>query len=361
MGALSIRNVRIVGMSAVVPEGVDENLVSPVFANEEEARKVIESTGIERKRVVKPGTTALDLAEQAVLESIRALDWATDSVDCCIYVGISRDYVAPISSAILQGRIGLKEDCYCIDLPLGCSGWVFGMSTIASLLSHGDMRRGLLVCSEVNSLNRGKRDKTVRPLFGDACVVTAVEFDAECHDPMQFTFGADGKNFKAVWAEYGGVRNPPTPECLVEREVEPGVWRKGTDMVVNGMDVFSFAIRVPPRSLQDLIGHFKIDVDKIDYLYLHQSNKYIDDRIRRKLGMPVEKVPYCLADFGNTSGPSIPLTMVVKTAEEMQSRKLDCLACGFGVGLAWASMHFAIDHLHAVTFSEYGTGNGGRS
>jgi len=353
MAGLTIRNVKIVGMSAVVPPTVDENMTSPVFADVEEAKKVIESTGIERKRMVQPGTTAMDLAEQATNEALAALGWAKESVDCLVYVGISRDFIAPISSAILQGRVGLKEDCYCIDLPLGCSGWVFGMSNIASLLSHGDMKRGLLVCSETNSINRNKRDKTVRPLFGDACVVAALEFDAACQDVMQFNYGADGKNYKAVWAEYGGTRNPATAECLVDKEVEPGVWRKGTDMVVNGMDVFAFAIKVPPRSLQNLVETFKIDLEKVDYLYLHQSNKYIDERIRKKLKLPEEKVPYCLADFGNTSGPSIPLTMVVKTAEEMKIRRLDCLACGFGVGLAWGSMHFVVDHLQAVTLSDY--------
>ena len=356
MSALSISNVKIVGMSACVPKTVDENLTSPVFADEEEARKVIESTGIERKRIVDDGVTAMDLATQSTAELIDSLGWTRDSIDCLIYVGISRDYVAPISSAILHGRLDLREDCYCIDLPLGCSGWVFGMSNIASLLSHGMMKRGLLVCSEVNSRNRGKRDKSVRPLFGDACCVTALEFDAACTDVMQFNYGVDGKNFKAVWTEFGGMRNPTTPESLVDREVEPGIWRKGTDMVVNGMDVFSFAIKVPPKSLQDLVTTFGINTEEIDYLYLHQSNRYIDERIRKKLKLPAEKVPYCLADYGNTSGPSIPLCMIVKTGEELKTRRCNNLACGFGVGLAWGSMHFVTDHLQAVVYSEYERG-----
>lgn len=354
MSGLTIRNVKIVGMSACVPKTIDENITSPVFADREEALKVIEATGIARKRIVDDGVTALDLATQSTAELIESLGWPRESVDCLVYVGISRDYVAPISSAILHGRLDLREDCYCIDLPLGCSGWVFGMSNIASLLSHGMMKRGLLVCSEVNSRNRGKRDKSVRPLFGDACCVTALEFDEACADLMRFNYGVDGKNFKSVWTEYGGIRNPTTPECLVDREVEPGVWRKGTDMVVNGMDVFSFAIRVPPKSLLDLIGTFKIDLEKIDYLYLHQSNKYIDERIRKKLRLPEAKVPYCLADYGNTSGSSIPLCMIVKTGEELKNRRCDNLACGFGVGLAWGSMHFVTDHLKSVVFSEYG-------
>ena len=353
MSYLSVKNVKIVGMSACVPKDVEENISLPIFKDREEAQRVIDSTGIERKRVVKKGTTASDLAYQSVNELLTDLGWEKESIDCLVYVGISRDYIAPITSAILQGRLGLRQDCFCIDLPLGCSGWVFGLSTIGSLLSHGDMKRGLLVNAETNSLNRSKRDKTVNPLFGDAGTVTALEFDAGWAEPMQFEFGADGTNYKAVWTEFGGIRNPTTPEALQEKEVEPGIWRKGTDMVVNGMDVFSFAIRVPPKSLQNLIGHFEIDLEKVDYLFLHQSNKYIDDRIRKKLKLPEFKVPYCLKDFGNTSGPSIPLTMITQGAEEFKTRRLDSLVCGFGVGLAWASARLVTDSLKSVVFSEY--------
>lgn len=352
MSFLTVRNVKLVGLSACVPPDVEENLSLPVFADEIEAKKVIESTGIARKRVVRKGTTSSDLSVPAVTKLLEELGWEKGSVDCLIYISQTRDYIAPITSAVLQGRLGFRNDCYCVDMPLGCSGWVYGMSNLSSLLSHGDLKRGLLVCAETNSTNRSARDKTVRPLFADAATVTALEYDKNAKF-MQFEFGVDGNGYKAVWAEFGGSRNPVTPESLIEKEVEPGIWRKGIDMVVNGMDVFSFAIKIPPRSLQNLIEHFDIDTDKIDYLYLHQSNHYIDDRIRKKLKLPVEKVPFCLENYGNTTCASIPLAMVVCNSEELTHKDNECLACGFGVGLAWGSMHFHADNLDAVVYCEY--------
>ena len=39
--------------------------------------------------------------------------------------------------------------------------------------------------------------------------------------------------------------------------------------------------------------------------------------------------------------PSIPLTMVTRCGEQLSAAgERHCLACGFGVGLAWASMEF---------------------
>ncbi len=353
MSFLSINNVKIVGLAACVPPDIEENISLPIFQDKLEAQKVIASTGIERKRVVRPGTTASDLSYQAIQKILLELGWTPNSIDVLIYVCVSRDYIAPITSAILQDRLGFRQDCYCVDLPLGCSGWVYGMSNLSSLLSHGDLKRGLLVCAETNSLNRSPKDKTVKPLFGDAATVTALEYDKDWNKPMEFTFGVDGSGYKAVWTEFGGTRNPITPESIVEKEIEPGVIRRGIDMVVNGMDVFSFAIKVPPRSLISLIEHFEINLDNIDYLFLHQANYYIDDRIRKKLKIPVEKVPFCLKDYGNTNSASIPLTMVTQCSKSLVSGEHECLGCGFGVGLAWGSLRFWIKDLRAVILTNY--------
>ena len=156
----------------------------------------------------------------------------------------------------------------------------------------------------------------------------------------QIINGVDGSGASAIMAKFGGMRNPTTAEALREIEIEPGVIRRGVDMEVRGMDVFGFAIKRPPASLKELVSTFNIDIDSIDYLYLHQANKFIDEKIRKSLKVPPEKVPYCLQDFGNVTCASIPLTMLTQTAQALSSSTRHCIACGFGVGLAWASMEF---------------------
>ena len=220
------------------------------------------------------------------------------------------------------------------------SAWVYGMSVVGSLMSHGTLKRGILVAAETNTQNRNPRDTTVRPLFGDAATATALVFDPDNSHPMNFMFGVDGSGFDAVWAPYGGMRNPVTPDALEEKEVSPGVYRRGVDMVVNGMDVFGFAIKQPPRSIKELISTFNIDVETVDLLLLHQANKFIDEKIRKSIKMPPEKTPYCLEEYGNVTSASIPLTMVSRCREQLSGNDKHCIACGFGVGLAWASMDF---------------------
>ena len=345
MSKLTVEGVRIAGMSACVPSTVEENISLPIFKDETEAQKVIASTGIERRHIVKPGTTASDLSVKAVEKLLDDLGWSPTDVDCLGYVCTSRDFIAPQTACILQDRLGLREDCCVFDLPFGCSGWVYGMSIIGSMMSHGSFKKGILIAAETNSQNRSAEDRTVKPLFGDAATATALVFDPDNSSPMNFVYGVDGSGYNAVWAKYGGMRYPTTPEALELKEVEPGVIRRGTDMVVNGMDVFAFAIKRPPKSLKELIETFNIDIDSIDLLLLHQANKFIDEKIRKSLKVPAEKVPYCIQDYGNVTSASIPLTLVTQCAHKLSTQENHCIACGFGVGLAWASMEFFATNL----------------
>lgn len=344
MAYLTINNIKISGVAACVPKHVEENIDLPIFASREEAEKVIASTGIARRRVCDIGVTSSDLAVPAVKQLLGDLGWPADTVDCLFFVSMTRDYIAPQTACILQDRLGLREDSFVMDLPLGCSGWVYGLGVIASMMQTGQLRRGLLICAETNTKNRNVNDRSVRPLFGDAATVTALEYDISAK-PMNFSFNVDGKGWQAVHMPYGGMRKPTTAESLIETEVEPGIVRKGTDMVVNGMDVFSFAIKRPPMQLKDLVAHFGIDLASVDYLLLHQANKFIDEKIRRSLKLPPEKVPYCMHDFGNVTNASIPLVMVTQIADALRNRSNHCLACGFGVGLAWASMEFCAENI----------------
>lgn len=52
-----------------------------------------------------------------------------------------------------------------------------------------------------------------------------------------------------------------------------------------------------------------------------------------------------MQDFGNTSCASIPLTLVSQCNKEYASKKLNSVACAFGVGLAWGCVHFETENI----------------
>ena len=343
MAFLSISHVAIRGVVSCVPSKIDENLDAPVFAKGE-AERVIAQTGIERKHVVADNMVVSDLFLKAAEQLLAELHWEKDSVDVLGVVSLSPDYLEPPTACIMQDRLKLSESCFTIDMNQGCPGWINGLATLSSLLSHGSMRRAILLNGDASTLLNSPYDKECRPLFGDAGVATALEFDNNAPD-MQFDLGTRGKDFKAIWRKAGGLRVPITEDSLKMKNYGEHILRRDTDCVMDGMNVFAFGISVAPKSVKHLCEHFNIDLTKTDKFLMHQANLYMNSKIRKKLKIPEDKTPMCLKDYGNTSSASIPLTMTSQCHKEYASGRLDNIACAFGVGLAWGSVHFVTDHI----------------
>ncbi len=343
MALLSVNNVRIAGISACVPAKVEENKDIPVFV-EGEAERVIDQTGIERKHVVSDGMTVSDLCAKAFEAVVNELGWEKESIDVLVLTTAAQDYLVPPTVCIIHGMLGLPESTMTIELRQGCPGWVIGMSTLSSMLSNGNMKRGILLCGDIPTLQNSPLDKETRPLFGDAGTATALEFD-ENAAPLEFDFGSRGKDFKAIWAQQGGMKEPLTEESLKFVEYGENKLRRPIDVSMDGMSVFSFGFSTAPKSVKSLVEKYNVDLEAIDYLVLHQANHYLNEKIRKKLKVPAEKVPYSMKDYGNTGSPSIPLTIVSQCNEDFRNKPLDIIACAFGVGLAWGSVHFKTDKI----------------
>ena len=99
------------------------------------------------------------------------------------------------------------------------------------------------------------------------------------------------------------------------------------------MNVFSFAISKPPRSVEQFMEAEGIDRDKdVDFFLIHQANKMIVDRVVKKLKLPLDKTPYNIEEYGNLGGASIPSLMVTRLRDELQSGPRRLLMSSFGLG-----------------------------
>lgn len=119
---------------------------------------------------------------------------------------------------------------------------------------------------------------------------------------------------------------------------------------MNGMEVFNFVMRAVPRSIKDLCASNSIQLDSVGHLILHQANRFMTDFIVRRLKYPADRVPYCLERFGNTSSPSIPLTISSELAGKPLS---DAIVSGFGAGLSWATAYISLAGCKVSPVIEY--------
>lgn len=346
-----IKNVNIVGISTCVPKNVEENTSLPFF-KEGEAEKVILSTGIERRRIVDAGVTAGDLCTKAAEDLIAGLGWDKSEIDCLIFVSQTQDYILPATSCVIHKNLGLSTSCCCFDITYGCSGWVYGMSVVSAMLSAGVMKKGLLLVGDTTSTFKSAKDKTARPLFGDAGTATALEYNPAA-EAMSFALYADGSKFDSIIVPDGGCRKPFSAESLIETEYEEGVIRTPLHSVMNGMDVFSFGISRGPEVTKDIMDYVGVTSEDVDLFVFHQANKFMNEKIRKKLKIDAEKAPYSMKDYGNTSCATIPLTIdyAFKNADDLNGKRT--VATAFGVGLSWGSVYTKFTDVKYLSMVEY--------
>ena len=165
----------------------------------------------------------------------------------------------------------------------------------------------------------------------------ALEYDPSAED-IVIEFNTLGSGYQALMTPHGGFRHPITAESFIEEDFGNGIIRAPKDTLINGMDVFAFAISRPPISIRKLMEQYGLNTENVDYFLIHQANKLIVDRIVKKLKLPLEKVPYDLQEFGNLGGASIPMLMTYNLREELQQRPLTLVCSAFGLGLTWATM-----------------------
>jgi 3-oxoacyl-[acyl-carrier-protein] synthase-3 len=332
MSVFKVHNINIASIVSCVPSLRSDNL-NDENVPETQGKKILESTGIRYRRIAVDETTA-DLCLEAAENIFQSTKLKKENVSILIFVSQTPDYILPATATILQSKLDLSANTIAFDISLGCSGYIYGLSVIASLLEklpNSDATALLLVGDTISKLCN-KKDLSTYPLFGDAGSATLLK--KEDNTVITFDLHSDGKGAKAIIVEDGGFRNPYCMASEEEISDDNINFRRKKDLYLNGMDVFSFGITKVPKAIKSFYEESNLDESKVDYFIFHQANMFMNEKIRNKLKIPEEKVPYTLYDYANVSSATIPLT-ISSALKNNVSKSLNIIACGFGVGLSW--------------------------
>jgi 3-oxoacyl-[acyl-carrier-protein] synthase-3 len=343
MAIFSIPGVKLAGLAATVPLNELSNMEFATIP-ESERKLYVRTTGIDKRRVAKPGTCTSDLCEHAAKELLNALGWKPEEVQVLVFLSQTPDYITPATATILQTKLGLPKTCMAFDINLGCSGYPYGLSVVASLLSHMPGAKGLLLAGDVSSACVSEKDKSAAPIFSDAGSATALwqHVDAPL---IHFNLETDGRGYDAIIIPHGGYREPITPTSLQLEEESPGVVRSKNHLVLKGINIFNFSVQEAPKNVRALLGHLALGIQDVDYYVFHQANMVINESIRKKLGLTPEQTPLTLGRFGNTSSATIPITIASELQDIVTQKPHRLLLSGFGVGLSWGAAVVETDGL----------------
>lgn len=337
MAIITYNNVGITAMAACLPKHVINNYQYDLdIWSEDEVRKVVDKVGVYERRFVDENTCSSDLCFAAAEKLIADNGINKDEIDLLVFLSQTPDYRMPATSILLQNRLGLPMTTMAFDVSLGCSGFLYGLSIVYSMMQNLGFRKALLLDGETRSKVYSRKDRREAFIFGDAGVAALIERN-EKFSESHFSVNSDGSRGDLIMISGGGYRNMSSVATLEEKVVdEYGNIRSDEQGRMNGADVFNFVIIEVPKDIKRLLAATGEDVQLMDYYVFHQANAFINSYIAKKMKLDKEKIPWTIQKYGNTSSVSVPLTIISELKDKMDGKK-KLLLSAFGVGMAWAT------------------------
>ena len=342
-----IKGIKIEAIAVGVPDrwlSLDEQFgYKDSGIDEKTLKKFIKTTGVEGRFVSNSKQTNSDWCYAAADKILSEKNIDRNKIGVMVYITQTADYREPATAMVLQHRLGIGTDCMVFDINLGCSGFVYGLNVVGSLMMQCEAEYGIVMCGETAGREKipGVKPEadTEKMLFGDAGSAALLVKDTNSPD-MHFMSKSDGNGFKALIDPWGFYRNPVKLKSVNN---------------IDGVAVFNFSINEAPELINDLMSVMHTTSEDYDYLVLHQANKLIMQQIEKKTGFPKEKSLKAINKFANTSSASIPVAIVHNLAGSEEG-VAHFLLSGYGIGLSWSAVDCYInkkDILPLVKTDEY--------
>ena len=309
---------QILGITAATSKKKFRNTDYINEKNEKQIRKLISSTGIEERRsLVGTDIHLVDLAIAAAKDAIKLTGVQKEQIRVLLYITQAPEFNTPSTAFFVQKELGLSTDCVVYDINLGCSGFVAGLCTAASLLEGTDENDRYALVINAEYLSRQKRqNKNDTLLFGDAATAAILKNNNEAS--LYIDYHSDGTRYDVItWPD------------------------DNTPVKMDGTAVFEFALNDVVKSLKEYMKANALDPGNVDYIVLHQAQKFMIDHVAAKCGFKKDQVLYSLQKYGNTAGASIPLAIC--ESRNRIKKESHILVCGFGIGLSWGITDFTIN------------------
>lgn len=337
---LKFYNKQITGILTVLPakevkfEEEIKNYNFPVA----KSLKLKLAMGYNAHRIIEEGVTVSDLCICGLNHLLDKGFLQKEEIDALVLVTQSPDYFMPPTSSVIQGKLRLKQDMFCVDINQGCAGFAIGLFQAFMLLEQDEINKVVLLNADVLSQKVSKRDRNSNPLVGDAASVTIVE-NAPKANTIYGNLKMDGTTFDALIIPAGGYKMPPSPETAEMHEDAAGNFRSLNNLVMKGDEIFNFVQREVPPMIEQLLEKSGVKKESVDYYMFHQPNKFMLNKLADKLGIPRDKMPSNIVEnFGNASGVSIPTAVTFNLGDKLTKESYMMCFAGFGVGLTWASI-----------------------
>lgn len=279
---------------------------------------IFQRTGIKARHIASECQMTSDLAIAAAEEALQTAGISATALDTIILATTTPDRTFPATATKVQAYLGAHQ-ATAFDLQAVCSGFIFGLSLVDSLIRSGSVNNILVIGAETMSRLLDWNDRSTAVLFGDGAGAFVFTADKGEHGILSVKTRSDGRHTGLLCVN-GGV-----PQGTI-----------GT-ITMNGREVFRHAVTNMHTIALETLAAAGHNVADLDWLVPHQANARIIENVGEQLGIAPEKVILTVEEHGNTSAASVPLAFYAgRTDGRIQPGNLVLLEA-MGAGFTWGA------------------------
>jgi 3-oxoacyl-[acyl-carrier-protein] synthase-3 len=318
------QNAGILGMGHAYPEGILTNadLEKMVDTNDE---WITTRTGIKQRHKASPEEYTSQFGTRAAQQALERSGLGPEEIDIIICATTTPDQILSSTGALIQAQLGAVNAAG-MDIFAACSGFLYGLTMVDSMIRTGQIRYALVIGAEVLTKYVDYTDRGTCVIFGDGAGAAVVGPVPEGKGILATKIRSDGRYEEQLFAPGGGTKLGTTHETIDE-----GMHY----FKMRGNELFKVAVRSMADISAEMLEKAGYTVDDVDLVIPHQANQRITDAVASRLGVPEEKVYSNIAEHGNTSSASIPIALDECIESGRVKEGSLVLLTAFGGGVTW--------------------------
>lgn len=325
------RSSHMLGFGHCVPERVVES-------GEIEERLGLETgwierrTGIRRRHWAGPEESLTALAVRAAEDALSGANVDRRDIGLTLLATSTPDQLLPPSAPLLAHRLGITRSG-AVDLAGACTGFLQALALADShVVRHG--RPVLVVAANILSRRINPDERASAVLFADAAgAVVLAPSDNTDHGLLSLDLASDGSQYELIGIPAGGSALPFRPD------LRDDLFRMS---IRDGKAVFASAVRMMSETATTALAQVGLQTGDVTHFIPHQANARMTDALCEKLAIGKDRTVETIAEFGNSSAATIPLSLSISHRNHPLARGETLLLSAAGAGMTGGSLVWRI-------------------
>ena len=304
-----MNSIKILATGMYLPKiEIDNKYFNDKFNIEEDW--IYKRTGI-KKRYWTENEKTSEIAIKAVENLQENNNMNLNKIGLIIVASTNYEDAMPSISFEIQKKFNI-ENCICMDILAGCSGYINGIDIARKYIELNEIEYALVIGVEKLSKYIDKNDINTAILLGDGAGATLI-----------------GKAENRRYAQY--IES-------IGQEGDILTSKENSKIYMDGKKIYKFGTARVAQNVDKLLEKEKLNISDIKYIVPHQSNLRILNSMREKIGATQEQMYINITNIGNTFNASIPIALNEIVRKSLLEKQDKIILVGYGGGLNLGSI-----------------------